>query len=73
MPGRIQDEFNKDDAKLREAFNAYIDAVPKKTGAMEDVLGSHMQVMHRWLKERVAGNGESASKARLVQMRDEAK
>lgn len=73
LPGRIQDEFNKDDAKLREAFNAYIDAVPKKTGAMEDVLGSHMQVMHRWLKERVAGNGESASKARLVQMRDEAK
>lgn len=73
LPGRVQDEFNKDDAKLREAFNAYLDAVPKKTGSMEDVLASHMQVMHRWLKERVAGNGESASKARLVQMRDEAK
>ena len=73
LPGRVQDEFNKDDAKLREAFNAYLDAVPKKTGSMEEVLAAHMQVMHRWLKERVAGKGESASKARLTQMRDEAK
>jgi hypothetical protein len=73
LPGRVQDEFNKDDVKLREAFNAYLDTVPKKTGAMEDVLAAHMQVMHRWLKERVAGKGESASKARLTQMRDEAK
>lgn len=73
LPPEVQDEFNKDDASLREAFNAYLDAVPKKTGAMEEVLAAHMQVMHRWLKERVAGQGESASKARLVQMRDEAK
>lgn len=73
LPGRVQDEFSKDDAKLREAFNAYLDAVPKKTGAMEEVLASHMQVMHRWLKERVAGQGESASKTRLMQMRDEAR
>ena len=73
LPPEVQDEFNKDDAQLREAFNAYIDAVPKKTGSMEEVLASHMQVMHRWLKERVAGKGESASTVRLVQMRDEAK
>ena len=73
LPPEVQDEFNKDDASLREAFNAYLDAVSKKTGAMEEVLAAHMQVMHRWLKERVAGQGESASKARLVQMRDEAK
>lgn len=73
LPPEVQEEFSKDDAQLREAFNAYIDAVPKKTGTMEEVLASHMQVMHRWLKERVAGKGESASKARLVQMRDEAR
>lgn len=73
LPGRVQDEFNKDDASLREAFNAYIDAVPRKTGAMEEVLAAHMRVLHRWLKERVAGSGESVSRARLVQMRDEAK
>lgn len=73
LPPEVRDEFSKDDAQLREAFNAYIDAVPKKTGTMEEVLASHMQVMHRWLKERVAGKGESASKDRLVQMRDEAK
>ncbi len=73
LPPEVQDEFNKDDASLREAFNAYLDAVPKKTGSVEEVLAAHMQVMHRWLKERVAGQGESASKARLVQMRDEAK
>lgn len=73
LPPEIQDEFNKDDPKLREAFNAYIDAVPKKTGTLEEVLASHMQVMHRWLKERVAGKNESVSKARLAQMRDEAK
>lgn len=69
-PGRIQ----QDDAQLREAFNAYIDAVPKKTGSMGGGAGfPHMQVMHRWLKEQVAGKGESASTVRLVQMRDEAK
>lgn len=72
LPPEIQDEFNKDDANLREAFNAYIDAVPRKTGSMEEVLAAHMQVMHRWLKERVAGKGVSVSKARLEQMRDEA-
>lgn len=73
LPPEIQDEFNKDDANLREAFNAYIDAVPRKTGAMEEVLAAHMRVLHRWLKERVASAGKSASKARLEQLRDEAK
>lgn len=73
LPGRVQDEFKKDDAQLREAFNAYLDAVPKKTGPMEEVLASHMHVMHRWLKERVAGKGESASKAQLIKVRDEAR
>lgn len=73
LPGRVQDEFKKDDPQLRKAFNAYLDAVPKKSGAMEEVLASHMQVMHRWLKERVAGKGESASMAQLIKLRDEAK
>ncbi len=73
LPGRVQDEFNKDDAQLRKVFNAYIDAVSKKTGTMEEVLAAHMQVMHRWLKERVAAKGKSSSKAQLEKMRDEAK
>lgn len=73
LPGRVQDEFNKDDPSLREAFNAYIDAVPTKRGAMENVLAAHMEVLHRWLKERAAGTEQSVSVAKLERMRDEAR
>lgn len=73
LPSLVQDEFNKDDPALREAFNAYLDAVPKKSGSMEEVLAAHMEVLHRWLKERIDGGGQSASVARLEQMRDEAR
>lgn len=72
LPGRVQDEFNKDDPALREVFNAYIDAVPQKSGTMENVLAAHMEVLHRWLKERVASKEPSVSVARLERMRDEA-
>lgn len=73
LPGRVQDEFNKDDQALREVFNAYIDAVPLKSGAMENVLAAHMEVLHRWLKERVVGKEQSVSVARLERLRDEAR
>jgi len=72
LPSPVQDEFNKDDPALREAFNAYIDAVPVKQGAMETVLAAHMELLHRWLKERIASREQLASVRRLEQMRDEA-
>jgi hypothetical protein len=73
LPGRVQDEFSKDDPALREAFNAYIDTVPTRSGVMENVLAAHMEVLHRWLKERVAGKEPSVSVARLERIRDEAR
>ena len=53
LPGRVQDEFKKDDPQLREAFNAYLQAVPVKSGPMELVQAAHMGMLHRWLKVRV--------------------
>lgn len=68
----VRDEFNKDDEKLRTAFNAYIDAVPVKTGAMEVVQAAHMGLFHRWLKTRVLARAELPSTQRLQQARSTA-
>jgi Uncharacterized alpha/beta hydrolase domain (DUF2235) len=69
----IQDEFSKDDPDLRAAFNAYLDAVPKKTGPMEEVQAAHMLLLHRWLKQRVDPKSSSTSLARLKQARADKK
>jgi Uncharacterized alpha/beta hydrolase domain (DUF2235) len=61
----VQDEFNKSDPALRDAFNAYIDAVPLKTGPMEQVQAAHMELLHRWLKKRVTSKTELPSVQRL--------
>jgi hypothetical protein len=73
LPGRVQDEFNKDDAQLRAAFNAYIEAVPMKTGPMELVQAAHMELFHRWLKQRVSAQSDLPSSQRLQAARDAAK
>lgn len=64
LPGRVQDEFKKDDPELREAFNAYLQAVPKKSGPLEEVQAAHMELLHRWLKVRV--NSETPTEAELT-------
>ena len=69
LPKSVRDEFNKDDEKLRAAFNAYVDAVPVKSGAMEVVQASHMGLFHRWLKTRVLTRAELPSTLRLQQAR----
>jgi Uncharacterized alpha/beta hydrolase domain (DUF2235) len=73
LPGRVQDEFNKDDPQLRAAFNAYIDAVPMKTGPMEEVQAAHMGLFHRWLRKRVNSKSDLPSVQRLKAARDAAK
>ena len=70
LPGRVQDEFTKDDPQLRAAFNAYVDAVPMKTGPMEEVQAAHMELLHRWLKKRVTDKTDQPSVQRLKARRD---
>jgi hypothetical protein len=67
LPGRVRDEFNKDDPKLREAFSAYLSSVPLKTGPMEEVQAAHMELLHRWVKERIHQGDSSESVQRLKQ------
>lgn len=69
----VQDEFKKDDAQLREAFNAYVQAVPKKSGPLEEVQAAHMELLHRWLKVRVQSQTSSDAELKLQAQRDEAK
>lgn len=73
LPGRVRDEFNKDDPKLREAFAAYLSAVPLKTGPMEEVQAAHMALLHRWVKERIHQGDSSESVQRLKQKMLQAK
>lgn len=72
LPGRVRDEFNKDDPTLRASFNAYIAAVPMKNGPMEEVQASHMGLFHRWLKKRVNAKTDLPSTLRLKSARDAA-
>lgn len=67
----IQDEFDKDDPELREAYNGYLQAVRLKRGRMEDVQAAHMELLHRWLKVRVEQGEETGSMQRLA-MRQQA-
>lgn len=69
----VQDEFKKDDAQLREAFNAYVQAVPKKSGPLEEVQAAHMELLHRWLKARVQSQTSSDAELKLQAQRDKAK
>ena len=73
LPGRVRDEFTKDDPELRAVFNAYIAAVPMKTGPMEQVQAAHMLLFHRWLKERVNAKRDTPSAQRLTVAREAAK
>lgn len=66
----VQREFSKDDPDLRAAFNAYIDAVSVKTGPMEVVQASHMELWHRWLKKRVTSEVPLPSTRRMEQARE---
>ena len=66
----VQREFTKDDPDLRRAFNAYIDAVSVKTGPMEVVQASHMELWHRWLKKRVTSEVPLPSTRRMEQARE---
>jgi hypothetical protein len=67
----VKREFTKDDPQLRAAFNAYVDAVPMKTGPMEEVQAAHMELLHRWLKKRVTDKTEQPSVQRLKARRDQ--
>ncbi|MFG6469084.1 T6SS phospholipase effector Tle1-like catalytic domain-containing protein [Roseateles sp. BYS87W] len=69
----LQDEFNKSDPALREAYNAYIDAVPVKTGPMEEVQAAHMLMLHRWHKKRALAKVALGSVQRLQAQRDRAR
>ena len=73
LPGRVQDEFNKDKPALRDAFNAYINAVTLKSGPMEEVQAAHMALFHRWLKKRVSAKADLPSVQRLRSVREVAK
>ena len=77
LPGRVQDEFTRDDPQLRAAFNAYVDAVPMKIGPMEEVQAAHMGLLHRWLKKRVTDKTDQPSvqrlKAKLAETRQSSK
>lgn len=73
LPGRVQDEFKKDDPELREAFNAYLQAVPKKSGPLEEVQAAHMELLHRWLKVRVNSQTPTEAELTLQVKRDAAK
>lgn len=73
LPGRVQDEFKKDDPQLREAFNAYLQAVPKKSGPLEEVQAAHMELLHRWLKVRVNSQTPTDAELKLQTQRDTAK
>lgn len=68
----IQDEFTKDDPDLRAAFNAYVDAVPMKTGPMEEVQAAHMGLLHRWLKKRVTDKTDQPAVQRMKARRETA-
>jgi len=61
----IQDEFDKDDADLREAYNGYLQHVYLKQGRLEDVQAAHMELLHRWLKERVDEGDDNDAIQRL--------
>jgi Uncharacterized alpha/beta hydrolase domain (DUF2235) len=69
----IQDEFKKDDPDLREAFNAYLQAVPRKSGPLEEVQAAHMELLHRWLKVRVTTQTPTQGELKLQTQRDNAK
>jgi hypothetical protein len=69
----VQDEFTKDNPELRDAFNAYLQAVPKKSGPLEEVQAAHMELLHRWLKVRVNSQTPSEAEAKLQAQRDAAK
>ena len=73
LPGRVQDEFKNDDPQLRKAFNAYLQAVPKKSGPLEEVQAAHMELLHRWLKVRVNSQTPTDAELKLQAQRDTSK
>lgn len=46
-------EFDLDES-LRVAFNAYRQALGRSSGTLEQFQAAHMELLHRWLKQRVA-------------------
>ena len=63
-------EFDKSDPELQAAYNAYLQAVRVKRGRMEDVQAAHMELLHRWLKVRVARGDKLPSMQRLQERQD---
>ncbi|WWW34399.1 DUF2235 domain-containing protein [Stenotrophomonas rhizophila] len=63
-------EFDKSDPELQAVYNAYLQAVRVKRGRMEDVQAAHMELLHRWLKVRVARGDKLPSMQRLQERQD---
>lgn len=66
----LKAEFDKQDPELQAVFNAYLQAVRVKRGCMEDVQASHMELLYRWLRVRVARGDRLPSMQRLAARED---
>jgi hypothetical protein len=67
LPSPVRAEFDKTDPELQAVYNAYLQEVRIKRGRMEDVQAAHMELLHRWLKVRVARGDKLPSMQRLAQ------
>jgi len=66
----VRAEFDKSDPELQAVYNAYLQAIRVKRGRMEDVQAAHMELLHRWLKVRVARGDKLPSMQRLQERQD---
>lgn len=67
----VRADFDKSDPELQAVYNAYLQAIRVKRGRMEDVQAAQMELLHRWLKARVA-RGDNLPSMQRLQQRQEA-
>ncbi len=65
----LLEEFNKSDPELQSVFNGYLAAVRVKQGTMETVQAAHMELLHRWMRVRIAQGENLPSMQRLAARR----
>lgn len=61
----IRQEYELD-GQLSEAFNAYNRALGKSRGTLEQLQAAHMELLHRWLKQRVEASPATQRRKRLA-------
>lgn len=67
----IRDEFDDKDPALRAAFNAYVQALGRSSGTLEQFQDAHMELLHRWLKIRAPGASATEAMRNLDAQRDQ--